>query len=90
VHAVRDVREVLEYEMFGPDQDTPHGGVEIRFQALGKDAKHPNQYTIPLPFDASGRAALHTYYGFEPLTFLVEFTKGEDGALSATVRLRER
>jgi hypothetical protein len=43
-----------------------------------------------LPFDAAGRAALDTYYGFEPLTFFVEFSRATDGTLSATFRLRER
>jgi len=88
-YAGGDIHEVFEYEVLAPDAKRPLGCVELKLQAFGKEAKHTeNWYTMWLPFDAAGRATLISYYGFDPLTFLAEFKRAEDGTLSATIRLR--
>jgi hypothetical protein len=72
------------------EQLAPRGGMELRFQPRGEDARFERKYTMQVPFDAEGVAALQHYYAFEPLTFNVTFSKREDGRLRALIRLRER
>jgi hypothetical protein len=89
-HAIRDVSITFEYEVLPLEQLEPRGGVEMRWHARGKDARFGNKYTSQVPFDTARVAALQCYYGFEPLTFSVTFSKRDDDRLQALIRLRER
>jgi hypothetical protein len=89
-HATRDVFITCEYRMLPLEELEPRGGMELRWQARGKEAKYGGKHTMRLPFDADGAADMEHYYSFEPLTFTAVFTRGADGKLSAVFRLRER
>jgi hypothetical protein len=88
-HATHDVRITLAYRTLPLEEIEPRGGVEVVVKRRGSDAEHPGQWTHGLPFDDDGVADMEHFYGFWPLTFTVRFTRGEDGGLSATIRLRE-
>jgi hypothetical protein len=89
-HATRDVSITFEYEVLSLERLEPRGGVELRWQARGKDARFGNKYTMELPFDADGVADMKHYYSFEPLLFSATLSKREDGGLKGVFRLRQR